>query len=192
MRKFISISIMALLTLFFVSCKNSTEKDPASSLDPKANVTATEQAPSIKLTFPEIKPNEDPQVLKEKVTNFVDYVYDNKSNFEVKKAVSNVLEIPNTPFTIWYHNHEPIIIEHQVSDEAGLTQEVFSYILKNGNVWYGNWNQAVYLFEDEAMKYWVQPENDTWAILDDIPQENRNARTMMIQKIASDLQSEIK
>jgi len=97
-------------------------------------------------------------------------------------------EIQNTPVDIWYQNGIPIKIEHGVTDDSGEFSGKFTYYLNQGKIWYSEQIYARYLFENDALKYWM---DEGWNI-NEIPSEDMKTRGDDLTRIISFLVDEMK
>lgn len=177
----------SLLVLFSCgnSAQNQTETPEQETAQTEPAKPAPEKKPSFTINYPALDANTKLEEATKIVQDFAKSIDDNASKLELKQATKTISDVPNTPLSIWYLNGVPVKIEHAVADEAGLTEEVFTYYLKEGKPLYLNQIYARYIFNDQGMKWWL---DKNWEA-NDIPEKNFNARAEQLRETVENLSS---
>ena len=180
--------ILVLTVVIFNSCKNQSENKITQEKTTPLELESEQNKTRASIGFPIIETNLTPSERKNKIEGVLGKINERLPEFEKKSKSLTLNDIKNTPVVIWYQNGIPIKIEHGVTDDLGEFSGKFIYYLNQGKIWYSEQIYARYLFENDALKYWMDEE---WNI-NEIPSEDMKTREDDLTKIISYLVDEIK
>jgi hypothetical protein len=183
-----TLLILILTLLIFDSCKNQQENKITEEKTAPVELESEQNKTRASIEFPIIETNLTPSERKNKIEGVLGKINERLPEFEKKSKSLTLNEIQNTPVDIWYQNGIPIKIEHGVTDDSGEFSGKFTYYLNQGKIWYSEQIYARYLFENDALKYWM---DEGWNI-NEIPSEDMKTRGDDLTRIISYLVDEMK
>ena len=183
-----TVLILILSLLIFDSCKNQPENKITKEKAAPVELGSEQNKTSASIEFPIIETNLTPSERKNKIEGVLGKINERLPEFEKKSKSLTLNEVQNTPVDIWYQNGIPIKIEHGVTDDSGEFSGKFTYYLNQGKIWYSEQIYARYLFENDALKYWM---DEGWNI-NEIPSEDMKTRGDDLTRIISYLVDEMK
>jgi hypothetical protein len=183
-----TLLILILTLLIFDSCKNQPENKITEEKTAPVELESEQNKTRASIEFPIIETNLTPSERKNKIEGVLGKINERLPEFEKKSKSLTLNEVQNTPVDIWYQNGIPIKIEHGVTDDSGEFSGKFTYYLNQGKIWYSEQIYARYLFENDALKYWM---DEGWNI-NEIPSEDMKTRGDDLTRIISYLVDEMK
>ena len=183
-----TLLILILTLLIFDSCKNQQENKITKEKTAPVELESEQNKTRASIEFPIIETHLTPSERKNKIEGVLGKINERLPEFEKKSKSLTLNEIQNTPVDIWYQNGIPIKIEHGVTDDSGEFSGKFTYYLSQGKIWYSEQIYARYLFENDALKYWM---DEGWNI-NEIPSEDMKTRGDDLTRIISYLVDEMK
>jgi len=164
----ISLSFMAL-TLF--NCKkteNKVETNVKTNTEVKAKVNLKKDKTELQLDIPKINTTTNIKDVENTYKLQIKKTEAALHKLEKKQKKVTLIDIPNTPISIWYANKKPVKIECGVTGDTGDFDGVFQYYLKDGKVWFTDQIFAKYVFQDNELKYWL---DENWNV-NEIPEKD--------------------
>ncbi len=179
-------SLVVLSLLFsMISCQPSSQESVNTT---EVTEKVDQNAFSLEIEKPVLSSSLTPDQINSEVNIVVGKIDNSLDKLRLVETKMTLDQVENTPVKVWYSNEQAYKIEYGVSDDSGEFTDVFQLYFINGKVWFSNQIYAKYVFDEDRLQFWLDPN---WN-MNQIDKKDFIARGEQIKNTVSSILSQVK